>query len=150
MVVHVRTENIGRRSISARRVHDLAQQMLNELDLEEAELSILLCGDTRIRGLNRDYRGKDCPTDVLAFSMREGPDEISSLNPSVLGDVVISLETARRQAQKGSRTIVHEVAFLLAHGILHLLGFDHQNDEEEREMNLQTTRLVDKVLSRNS
>jgi probable rRNA maturation factor len=93
----------------------------------------LLCDDDTIHALNRDYRHKDKPTDVLAFAMREG--EGGGLNPDLLGDVVISLDTARRQAIAGGRTIASEVTILLAHGLLHLLGYDHQTDDEERRMN---------------
>ena len=88
------------------------------------------------QSLNRDYRGKDRPTDVLAFAMSEG--EGGGLHPDLLGDVVISLETAARQASERRKTIASEVDFLLAHGLLHLLGYDHQTDEEERRMNAMT------------
>ena len=110
--------------------------MLECLRLPAAELSILLCDDATIHALNRDYRGKDRPTDVLAFAMSEG--EGGGLHPDLLGDVVISLETAARQASERRKTIASEVDFLLAHGLLHLLGYDHQTDEEERRMNAMT------------
>lgn len=117
--------------------------MLQALDLPEAQLSIVLTDDPGIQELNRDYRHKDKPTDVLAFAMREGeasPD--CDPDGELLGDVVISLETATRQAMERRRTPLAEVTFLLAHGLLHLVGYDHQNDEEEREMNAATRRLV--------
>jgi probable rRNA maturation factor len=112
--------------------------MLTALALPQAELSILLCDDATIHELNRDYRGKDQPTDVLAFAMGEGEP---SPDAGLLGDVVISLETARRQAREQRQTIVEQVTWLLAHGLLHLLGFDHQTPEEYRQMAARTDAL---------
>ena len=114
--------------------------MLASLDLEDAELSILLCDDETIRKLNRRYRKKNRVTDVLAFPMQEGPGPVS--HPGLLGDVVISLPTATRQAAERDRPIIQEVTFLLAHGLLHLLGYDHANTGEEREMNARTEGLL--------
>jgi len=120
--------------------------MLRELDLERAELSILLTDDDRIRELNRMHRDKDKPTDVLAF-----PQDITSLDQPipegggtglVLGDVVISLDTAARQAASRKRSLLEEVRFLLAHGLLHLVGYDHATPEEKRQMTRATRRLV--------
>ena len=106
----------------------------------DSELSVLLCDDSTIAELNERFRSKKGPTDVLAFSMREGDG--AEMAEDVLGDVVISLDTARRQASERDRPIVAEVAFLLAHGLLHLLGFDHQTDAEEAIMNTETEALV--------
>ncbi len=114
--------------------------MLESLGLADAELSILLCDDETIRKLNRRYRKKNRPTDVLAFPMQEGPGP--SLDTGLLGDVVISLPTATRQAKRGDRPIIQEVTFLLAHGLLHLLGHDHATAREEREMTAKTQALV--------
>ena len=114
--------------------------MLDSLDLPLAELSILLCDDTAIRTLNRQYRKKNKATDVLAFPMQEGPGPPA--NQQLLGDVVISLPTARRQAGEHDRPIIQEVTFLLAHGLLHLLGYDHANKQEEREMTARTEDLL--------
>jgi len=114
--------------------------MLESLDLRDAELSILLCDDLTIRKLNRRYRNKNKATDVLAFPMQEGPGPAS--HPGLLGDVVISLPTATRQAAQHDRPIIEEVTFLLAHGLLHLLGYDHGNKREEREMKARTEDLL--------
>lgn len=114
--------------------------MLESLGLPDAELSILLCDDATIRALNRQYRNNDKATDVLAFPMQEGPGP--QANPGLLGDVVISLPTARRQAAEHDRPIVQEVTFLLAHGLLHLLGYDHSNKRDEREMTARTEDLL--------
>lgn len=123
------------------RVRRRVARMLRAAGLSEElelQMSLRLCGDDEIHALNRDYRGKDRPTDVLAFSQREGPG--AHLHPELLGDVVISVETARRQAK--TRDVVGEVLFLAAHGLCHLLGYDHRDDDEEREMNARMTSLL--------
>ena len=87
-----------------------------------AEVSVLLVNDVRIRELNRRYRGVDSPTDVLAFAMGEG--EFAELHPEILGDVIISVETAEKQAECGGHSLIDELCLLAVHGTLHLLGFD--------------------------
>ncbi len=139
MPVHVQTRGLRRRSVAPSEVRRRAERMLAAIRRPQAELSLLLCDDATIHALNRDYRGKDRPTDVLAFAMQEG--EGPALHPDLLGDVVISLETARRQAA-GRCAIVHEVTFLLAHGLLHLLGYDHRDEDERRVMMALTDGLV--------
>ncbi len=113
--------------------------MLSELGLEPAELSVLLTGDDLICELNRAYRRKNKPTDVLAFPMDESP--VSS-GPRLLGDVVISLETAGRQANETGRSLSGQVALLLAHGLLHLVGHDHATRADRISMEAVTERLV--------
>ncbi len=103
----------------------------------ELEVTLRLTDDAAIRELNRMYRGLDRPTDVLAFAQREGVG--GGLHPSVLGDIVISVETAARQARRG---LEREVLFLAAHGLCHLLGYDHDTDAEEAEMNARMAALL--------
>ncbi|HEU4538363.1 MAG TPA: rRNA maturation RNase YbeY [Polyangiaceae bacterium] len=117
--------------VTAAEVRRRADAMLERLGLGPRELSVLLTDDRRIHVLNRDYRGKDRPTDVLAFAMEEG-DGLGG--GELLGDVVISLETAARQAAERRREPLDEVTHLLAHGLLHLVGYDHQTDAEHRAM----------------
>ena len=105
-----------------------AELILRVLGVENSELSILLTDDEEIRELNRTYRGKDRPTDVLSFPIGE---EVAGR--LILGDVVISLDTARRQAEELGHTLEEEVSRLLAHGIIHLLGYDHELGGEEEE-----------------
>ncbi len=97
-----------------------------------AECGLLLVNDRIMARLNERYRGIAGSTDVLSFPMREGPFEL--LSPGVLGDVVISAETAERQANAAGRPLLEEAAALLIHGILHLLGYDHQTPAEARKM----------------
>lgn len=124
--------------VPARLITRLGNAMLTALALPEAELSVLLTDDAGIHQLNRDHRQKDKPTDVLAFPMDESvPDPAG-----ILGDVVISLDTAERQARARRRPLIEEVRFLLAHGVLHLVGYDHAEPSEKREMVAMTRRLV--------
>jgi probable rRNA maturation factor len=105
------------------------------------ELSIALVGDEEVRGLNRDYRDKDRPTDVLAFPMDEHGE-----TGRMLGDVVISLDTALRQARESDIAPAEEVRTLLVHGFLHLLGYDHERGPEEaRKMFRLQRRLVEEL-----
>jgi len=114
--------------------------MLQALALSAAELSIVLCDDRTIHALNRDHRKHDKPTDVLAFALREGKPLAGA--EALLGDVVISLPTARRQAKQHKHDLWAEVTVLLAHGLLHLVGYDHRTDAEERRMNARADMLV--------
>ncbi len=98
-------------------------------NLEDSEVSILLTDDPHMTQLNREYREIDAPTDVLAFAMQEGEDN-NLKNTHILGDVVISMETAERQAKEETHSLEEEVAFLTVHGVLHLLGYDHQSYNE--------------------
>ncbi len=128
--------------ISAATVKRRAEKMLAALALPGAELSVALVDDATIHALNRDYRGKDKPTDVLAFAMEEGEPTPAPRGagpaPRVLGDVIVSIDTAGKQARKRRRALLDEVTMLLAHGLLHLLGYDHETDEEEREVRAKT------------
>jgi len=106
----------------------LAGRILNDWDRSEAELSILITDDEEICSLNRLYRDVDRPTDVLSFSQLEG--EGPSTTTDLLGDVVISWETAQRQAGEFGHTVLDEMKRLLVHGVLHLIGFDHEKDAD--------------------
>lgn len=105
------------------------------------EVSVLLTDDEGIRELNAEYRGVDAPTDVLAFSQYEGEDEFVA-GENLLGDVVISVETAARQAAEQGRELDAEVDMLLAHGLLHLLGYDHAEPEEADKMFARQAELL--------
>lgn len=101
------------------------------------EVSVSFVSDEEIHELNRDYRGVDRPTDVLSFALTEGedfPEPDGTENEVMLGDIVISVPTAIRQASDYGHTVKREMGFLLVHGFLHLLGYDHQSQEDEQEM----------------
>jgi probable rRNA maturation factor len=101
---------------------------LADLALTGSEVSISLVGDTQIQELNQRYLGRDKPTNVLAFSMREG--EFVSLHPQLLGDVVISVDTARRQSSRFRLKETEMIILLMIHGILHLVGYDHEGEKK--------------------
>ena len=140
MPIWVRSRGLKRRSVRHGELVWRAEAMLEALGIPDAELSILLCDDPTIRRLNRRYRQKNTATDVLAFPLTEGP--APAPQPGLLGDVVISVPTATRQAEERDRPIIQEVTFLLAHGLLHLLGYDHATRREEREMSARTEKLL--------
>ena len=118
------------------------ESILLFLECKNQELSILLADDKKIRTLNKQYRGQDRATDVLSFSQNEG--EENKPNSHVMGDVVISTVTAKRQAAEHGLTLEEEIVLLLIHGILHLLGFDHERSNEEAcHMKQKTRELFD-------
>ncbi len=126
----------------------MAERMLSALELNDSELSILLTNDALMQEINLEHRGKDKPTDVLSFPQNEfdAPEEPrADANLLFLGDVVISIDTALRQAHSRKRPLEHEVCFLLAHGMMHLLGHDHANAEEKKQMTKRTNFLVKAV-----
>lgn len=142
MPTQVRRKAPGSPSIAAKQVRALADAMLAELDVAPAELSILLTNDAQIRQLNRTHRGKDRATDVLSFGVETHIAPRGFGTPELLGDIVISLDTAARQAASRRRPLLAEVRWLLAHGILHLMGFDHATALQKKRMVSETRRLV--------
>ena len=112
----------------ARRLARSARRCLGALGLDGAELSLVLVSDRVMHELNRRWRGKNRPTDVLAFSQREGA---GAAPVGLLGDVVISVDTARRQAAALGHSVAVEAERLLVHGLLHLLGYDHERSAAE-------------------
>jgi probable rRNA maturation factor len=99
------------------------------------QVVLRICDDAAIHELNRTWRGKNKPTDVLAFAQREA----ASADPDLLGDIVISLDTAARQAKRG---LTAELLHLASHGLCHLLGYDHRDDAEEATMNARAAALL--------
>lgn len=99
------------------------------MDYPDAELSILIVDDQQIARLNQQYLNREGPTNVIAFAMQEGP--FTDLAPDLLGDVVISVETAHREAKNAGLGMATYFDQLLIHGILHLLGYTHENDRFE-------------------
>lgn len=126
--------------IDPARVKADARQVLRAVGRQKAELSLLVVDDLRMRELNRQWRGIDRTTDVLSFSQVE--DEPEAGAAAVLGDVVISAPTARRQASRYKRTIGGEVRRLIVHGVLHLLGHDHKKPAEAARMRAEERRIL--------
>jgi probable rRNA maturation factor len=112
------------------------------LDFPDGELSILLVDDQQIAQLNQTYLNRKGPTNVIAFAMREG--QFNEITPNLLGDVVISMETARSEAEAAQLNLENRFNQLLIHGILHLLGYDHEQTREEAErMEEKSNRLLE-------
>jgi len=177
VTVHVRSEH-ARGSAVARRLRQRACRYLAALGREDAEVSILVVGDAAVRRLNRTWRGKDRPTDVLSFPLTEpnrGPPAAEPAGPKsssratisagrrggeptfplledrrsgrhlphpLLGDIVISLDTATRVARRDGRAVGAELDRYLAHGLLHLVGYDHQRAEDASLMAAKEDALV--------
>jgi rRNA maturation RNase YbeY len=123
----------------ARRLARRARRMLDVLGLGAAELSLVIVSDRVMHDLNREWRGKDRPTDVLAFAQGEGA---APAPDGLLGDVVISVDTARRQAAALGHSLVVEADRLLVHGLLHLLGYDHERSPAEARRMQRKERAV--------
>jgi probable rRNA maturation factor len=125
-------------------IEDLIRKLLTHAAAEEqltseAEVSITFMTDEGIQEVNAEYRGKDVPTDVISFALEEMSEgEVAIVleegMPTVLGDIIISVETAKRQAGEYGHEFDREIGFLALHGFLHLLGYDHMTEEEEAEM----------------
>ena len=100
-----------------------------------AELSVVLADDALVHRLNRDYRGKDKPTNVLSFALTEAEEpELGEDAPVMLGDVILAWETVAREAAEQGKTPSDHMTHLVVHGVLHLLGYDHETDDEAEEM----------------
>ena len=127
--------------ISLVKIRKKARVILDALGSPEAELSILLVDDTAIAQLNRQYLSRPGPTNVIAFAMREG--EFADVSPQLLGDVVISVDTAEREGNESGIALEDRLNELLVHGILHLFGYDHEkNTADARVMAEKSTALM--------
>jgi probable rRNA maturation factor len=130
--------------LSQKKIRKKAQAILNALDNPEAELSVVIVDDSEIEALNQKYLNRSGPTNVIAFPMREG--EFSDLSPLLLGDVVISTETAGREALNSGISVETRLDQLLVHGILHLFGFDHEsNQNDAAKMEAKAVELLELI-----
>ncbi len=139
------SKDIYDRKITKKFVKQTSQQILKELQLDNVELSITLTDNESIRQINKQWRKKDRPTDVLSFPIDEKPP---GYRYRILGDVIISLPFAKKQAEEIGISYQEEVIRLLTHGILHLLGYDHElcPAEAKKMFDLQD-RIVDRIIS---
>jgi probable rRNA maturation factor len=133
---------VKKSGIDVRRLKSVARVLLREVDEADSALSLSLVGDGRIQELNREHRGKDKPTDVLSFPLYEAGEESHAETERLLGDVVISLDTARRQAAEYDAPLQNEVYRLLIHGLLHVMGHDHEEPDERTVMEAEERRLA--------
>ncbi|CAN5783714.1 rRNA maturation RNase YbeY [soil metagenome] len=139
MAVHLTVSTPLPRGISPREMTRRARAMLRSIKRTSSELSIAFVDDQQIHELNKVYRHKDKATDVLAFAQGEG--EFSALHPELLGDVIVSIPTTVRQARAAARPALDELTMLVAHGLLHLCGWDHETAAKDRAMRKETERL---------
>jgi rRNA maturation RNase YbeY len=126
-------------SISPEKVRQTAQKLLDALKCPDSELSLVLTDDSEIAVLNKEYLNHEGATNVISFPMQEG--DFSGINPQILGDVVISLDTALKEAEQAEMSMEERLNELLIHGILHLLGYDHEIKEDEDEMEEKSREL---------
>jgi len=118
-------ENRQTEKIDLRRIRSVLTKIMKHLKYEDRELSLVLVDDKGIREINKTYLARDYATNVIAFSMQEG--EYGDINPRVLGDIIISVETARTDAERDRIDLADELDFLMIHGLLHLTGYNHEN-----------------------
>lgn len=121
-----------------REIDKISRRAFQITGREEGDISLVVCDDHFICELNRKYRNRDEPTDVLSFSMQEGQE----IDTSLLGDIIISLDTAKQQAEERGETLEQEFKILFVHGLLHLLGFHHSTAEEQDIVDTYTRKIV--------
>lgn len=135
------TNQQNQHPIESSGVQRKAQAILNALACPEAELSVLIVDDARMAELNREYRNRPGPTNVIAFAMQEGA--FADITPELLGDVVISTEYVDREAREMGLSFTRRFDEMLIHGILHLVGYDHERGPAEAErMETRTDELL--------
>jgi probable rRNA maturation factor len=142
-VIYYRND-VRRSGVDGRALVATAKKLLAAAGEPSSSLSLTLVDDAAIRGLNREHRGKDKATDVLSFPIHASHEWAEPVAPpeKLLGDVVISIETARRQASDYDASLQEELYRLLIHGILHVLGHDHERADERRVMVAAERRLA--------
>jgi len=116
-------------------VRGVLNKILKNLNCKDKEISLLFVDDEGIREINRRFLNRDYPTNVISFSMSES--EFGNINPHMLGDIVISVETAFRDAQQAAVEFDDELDFLMIHGLLHLLGYNHEDAGKDEAMRME-------------
>jgi probable rRNA maturation factor len=137
MQIHYRNEVRGS-GVDARALKRAMRELLSAVGHGDDEISLTLVDDAAIRTINREQRGKDTPTDVLSFPLEPEPFAQERL----LGDIVISIDTARRQATDYDAPLQREIERLMIHGLLHVLGHDHMEPDERALMEAEERRLA--------
>jgi len=130
--------------INQRKAKGIIKKVLLHLKVDEkTEISVLFTDDKFIRSLNNKYRGIDKPTDVLSFNLQEGAVESPEIESNnLLGDIIISVETAQRQADTLNHSMERELTVLLIHGLLHLTGYDHEEDKDYKIMREKESEIL--------
>ena len=132
----VQIENLQKRiKIDKRRIRSNVIRLLKAIDCANREISITFVDNEAIQIINQKYLGRNKPTNVISFSMQEG--EFGDINPTVLGDIVVSVDTAERDADSGNLSFDEEILFLIIHGLLHLTGYNHENTTKANTLKMQ-------------
>ena len=122
-------------TLNRRQIRSSLVRLLKRLGLEDRELSLLLVDNEEIRELNRIYLGRDYPTNVISFAMSEG--DYGGVNPHLLGDIIISVEKAMSEGETSGTSFKESLDFLMIHGLLHLLGYDHESGDTQEARRMQ-------------
>jgi probable rRNA maturation factor len=122
-------------NLDLQRIRRVMNKILNYVDRKDTEISLLFVDNEKIRDINKRYLNRDHPTNVISFSLTDG--EYGNINPDVLGDIVISVEKAREDAGEAEIELDDEIDFLMIHGILHLLGYDHEDTRETEALKMK-------------
>ncbi len=126
------------------RLRNILEQLLEEAKLSTGELNVVIADDKLLKRLNRDYRDKDAPTDVLSFSYMDSADRHSlTENEFAVGDIYISIDRAVEQARLAGHDLKREIALLAVHGLLHLFGYEHNGDDEAKKMRKKEQIIMD-------
>ncbi|THB76134.1 MAG: rRNA maturation RNase YbeY [Desulfobacteraceae bacterium] len=134
--------------VDTSRVHKKIEQILNALEYDGSEISVVIMDNAGIAALNRQYRDIEGPTNVLSFPMQEG--DFADITPGLLGDVVLSAEYAQTEAQEAGITLDERVSQLLIHGILHLIGYDHEQGEDQAKIMEQKSLELIRTIENNT
>lgn len=138
--IHFRND-VRKSGVNARAIKATMQSLMKAVDESDAAISVTFVDDDAIREINREHRGKDKATDVLSFPLEPEPGSPERL----LGDIVISVDTAKRQAADYDAPLQREIERLLIHGLLHVLGHDHEEPDERAAMEREERRLADAI-----
>lgn len=150
MEINVLVDDAFKEHVEAGWLQSVAGQALSAENVSpQAEISLVITGQEQIQELNRSYRGRDEPTDVLAFSMLEKKDDAPFIAPPDgilhLGEVIISYPQAIIQAEENRHPVEKELALLIVHGVLHLLGYEHDTPEAEQKMRAREAAIIKKI-----
>ena len=139
------TDEIGDAEALVLRAANRGLDMAPEAD-GACELAIVLADDGFVRELNRDYRGMDKPTNVLSFACEDDPgDVVAPGAPRMLGDIIVAFETSRREAAEQGLSFSDHLSHLIVHGILHLVGYDHETDDQAAEMERREVEILSRL-----
>lgn len=129
--------------LSKKKLEKMTAQMLRQLGWKRGAVNIMLVGDGKMRRMNREYLGHDTTTDVISFSQIEGKKLKQPI--TFLGDIVISVPTAKRQAKEYGNSAAYELCFYICHGLLHLMGYDDKTEAERKRMDRKQTQILKKI-----